>query len=65
MKAQATIIPVLYTTNETAAFLKVSRRELGRMIERGEIAYDYNRKGHKLFTEENIIEFINSIKVKI
>lgn len=58
-------IPVLYNKKETCNLLKVSERELGRMIERGVICYDYKYNTRILFKEETLVSFLETIEVKI
>ena len=58
-------LPVLYTKKETCSILKISERELGRMIEKGTICYDYKHNTRIFFKEETLAEYLESIAVKI
>jgi excisionase family DNA binding protein len=55
----------IYTVKETCDFLKVSRRELMRMIERGEITYTHRRGCHILFSEDVLEIYMKSIEVQL
>jgi excisionase family DNA binding protein len=55
----------LFTIKEVCAILRCSSRTLWRMIEAGEIAYNYRRGCHIFFTQEEIEKYIKSIEVSI
>jgi excisionase family DNA binding protein len=59
------MIPHLYTKKEVSSIIKVSERELMRMIERGEIAYTHRRGCHILFSEGTVETYLKSIEVMI
>jgi excisionase family DNA binding protein len=61
----APVFPVLLRKKEVSAILCCSCTELDRIIERGEIRYDYKRGSTILFKEETIHAYLESIKVKI
>jgi excisionase family DNA binding protein len=54
---------IIYTVKETCEILKVSRRELIRMIERGEIIYTHRRGCHVLFSQDALENYLKSIEV--
>ncbi|MDR2057659.1 MAG: helix-turn-helix domain-containing protein [Dysgonamonadaceae bacterium] len=58
-------LPVLYTKKETCKQLKISERELGRMIEKGMICYDYKYNTRIFFKEETLEKYLESIAVRI
>ena len=47
-------LPTLFTKKETCKILKISPRELGRIIENGLICYDYKYNTRIFFKEETI-----------
>ena len=57
--------PVLYTKKEACSILKCSPREMGRMLERGEIRYDFKRRTRIFFTREALENYLESIKVNM
>ena len=58
-------IPVLYNKKETCSILKISERELGRMIEKGVICYDYKYNTRILFKEKTLENYLKTIEVRI
>lgn len=58
-------LPVLYTKKETCNILKISERELGRIIEEGAIRYDYKYNTRIFFKEETLENYLKTIEVKI
>ncbi len=58
-------LPTLFTKKETCKILKISPRELGRIIENGLICYDYKYNTRIFFKEETIEKYLESIKVNI
>ncbi|MDR1201647.1 MAG: hypothetical protein LBL58_08480 [Tannerellaceae bacterium] len=61
----APVFPVLLRKKEVSTILCCSCTELDRIIERGELRYDYKRGATALFKEETIHKYLESIKVKI
>jgi excisionase family DNA binding protein len=55
----------LYTIKEVGAILRCSSRTIWRMIEAGEISYNYRRGCHIFFTQDEIERYIKSIEVSI
>jgi DNA-binding XRE family transcriptional regulator len=60
-----TAFPKLYTKKDLAGIIRCSRTTIDRHIERGDLRYDYKRGSTILFEEKTVIEYINSLKVKI
>ena len=52
----------MHTVKEVCDLLRCSRRTLFRMIERGEIVYTHRRGCHILFSQEEIENYVKSIK---
>ncbi|MDR1200874.1 MAG: helix-turn-helix domain-containing protein [Tannerellaceae bacterium] len=57
--------PAFLKKKEVCAILRCSYREVNRIIERGDLRYDYKRGGTILFKEETIHAYLESIKVRI
>ena len=53
----------LYTEKEVCAILRCSKRTLGRMMERGDIAYTHRRGCHILFSQSAVDKYLKSIEV--
>jgi predicted site-specific integrase-resolvase len=64
-KITPTGFPVLLRKKEVTIILHCSYIELERIMERGDLRYDYMRGKTALFKEETIHQYLESIKVRI